>query len=443
MKTILFDMLSANGHLNPSFHIAESLINDGYNVVYLTNINKKKYIEKAGFKTEIVTGNILHKGLVTSERSILALLKAIVKDRIYHFKRKYFFLKLEEYKTLLDRISPSLIILDAHCFSRVLIYEQGNFPIIKLTTTIPNQKRKCIPPMTIYHLPTFDFKGYVFSELCWKYSEIKYFIKSLFLKIALLNQDSTTNWLYYAKKLNFPKDQIHGIWKQKLLDLAITGYKEVFMYPYLYDFKGLNDENSFFYKITLKNTPTDPINNDEYKKLLDLIKSNRYGKIIYCSLGTVGHLFEDKYNKFFKKLKIIASLNPSFLFIFSTGGNKLSVSSDISNLLVYQYLPQIDLLNHVDMMISHGGMNGIIECILTQTPILVIRVYKKTDNQGCAARIVYHKLGLSAKASDSPKKLNQKIAEIIAEKEIIRDRMKSIDMYNQDNSGYRLIKSVL
>lgn len=443
MKTVLFDILLANGHLNPSFDIASTLREDGYNVVYLTNTAKKEYIERAGFATEVVKGNIFRKGLITEKKDIFSLAKAIIKDKVYHLKRKYFFIKLKEYQVLLDKISPSLIILDAHCFSRILIYEKGKFPVIKLNTTLPNQKRKYIAPLNIYHLPTFDFKGYLLSELYWKYSTLKNFSQSLFQKIILLNQDVITNWLYYAKELNFSKRNIQKIRQQEILDLSISGYKEVFLHFNKYDFYELEDKNSYFYKITLKRPQANEISNNEYQNLLGLIKSNKYNRIIYCSLGTIGHLFRRKYIHFFNKMKVIANLNPSYLFIFSGGGKITTLSSNISNLLVYNYLPQIDLLGHVDMMISHGGMNGITECILTQTPVLVVRVHNKTDNQGCAARVVYHRLGLSAKASDSPENLSEKISMIIAEKENIKKRMEKIKMENQENLGYRLIKSYL
>ncbi|TVR68710.1 MAG: hypothetical protein EA408_13190, partial [Marinilabiliales bacterium] len=47
-----------------------------------------------------------------------------------------------------------------------------------------------------------------------------------------------------------------------------------------------------------------------------------------------------------------------------------------------------------DIMITHGGMNTITECILHEIPMLVYPVSPDWDQPGNGARVMYHKIGL-------------------------------------------------
>lgn len=443
MKTVLFDMILTNGHLNASFNIAYKLKKDGYNVVYLSNNTKKQYIENAGFTVEVIQGNIFNKHLLTDKKDIISLVKSIIYDRIYHIKRKYFFIMLKEYEDLLiNRISPSLIILDAHCFTKVLIYEKHHCPIIKLNTMICNDKRKYIPPIDIFHIPTFNTKGWIISELLWTYSKFKNMSKYVLFKAILLNQDEITNWLYFAKKLDFPSEKIGNILEQKVLGLSITGYNEVFLYPNKFDFYKLETKNSCFFNIELDEKLFSENQDLDYIELLSLIKSRKYENVIYCSLGTLVHQKPEKFKLFIEKMKIVAQLKPTYLFVLSLGGKMTNHNIQIDNLRIFKYLPQIHLLTYVDLMISHGGTNGLTECLLTNTPILVMS-FNQWDNPGCASRVVYHKIGLSAKFHDSPQSISFKISQIINEKDIMKKRIHEMSKHDHENSGYRIIDSFL
>ena len=65
------------------------------------------------------------------------------------------------------------------------------------------------------------------------------------------------------------------------------------------------------------------------------------------------------------------------------------------------------------MMITHGGMNSITECIFRQIPMLVYPLNRNWDQPGNAARIVFHGLGMSGNISrDSSRQIYKKINQI-------------------------------
>lgn len=61
---------------------------------------------------------------------------------------------------------------------------------------------------------------------------------------------------------------------------------------------------------------------------------------------------------------------------------------------VYHHVAQQDLLKHVDIMITHGGLNSVKECIFNQVPKLAVSnpAHGHTDTVGNIARLVITKL---------------------------------------------------
>lgn len=63
-----------------------------------------------------------------------------------------------------------------------------------------------------------------------------------------------------------------------------------------------------------------------------------------------------------------------------------------ANALLLSYVPQIELLKRCTVMVGHGGISSVKECILMGVPMLLAPM--SYDEPGNAARVVYHGLGL-------------------------------------------------
>lgn len=72
-----------------------------------------------------------------------------------------------------------------------------------------------------------------------------------------------------------------------------------------------------------------------------------------------------------------------------------------ANVRLFDYLPQLEVLRRTDVSIHHGGIHTINECIHFEVPMLVYSGGKH-DQNGCAARVHYHQVGLRGnKESDT------------------------------------------
>ncbi|MFQ5593006.1 MAG: glycosyltransferase [Anaerolineae bacterium] len=105
---------------------------------------------------------------------------------------------------------------------------------------------------------------------------------------------------------------------------------------------------------------------------------------IYVSLGTV---FNRK-PKVFSRI-IDAFADGRYQLIVSAGGacRKLREQRLSDHVLLFERVPQVELLPHVDVVISHGGNNTVNETLAAGKPLLVLPVGgEQGDN---ASRVVY------------------------------------------------------
>src|SRR5574341_313984 len=138
----------------------------------------------------------------------------------------------------------------------------------------------------------------------------------------------------------------------------------------------------------------------------DRLRSDRYK--IYASLGTV---FNNK-PKVFER--IMSALNrPEYQVIVSAGGayRRLSRGKIPGNVLLFQSVPQVDLLPKMDLVIGHGGNNSTNETLAAGKPLIVMPVGgEQGDN---ASRIEYLKAGLRVNiASFDEEEIAQKVKHI-------------------------------
>lgn len=142
---------------------------------------------------------------------------------------------------------------------------------------------------------------------------------------------------------------------------------------------------------------------------------------IYLSLGT----FFNKKPKVFGK--IMNALSDScYQLIVSAGGayKKLNSRPLPSNFLLFEWVPQLDLLPLVDLVISHGGNNTVNETLAAGKPLLVMPVGgEQGDN---ARRVEFLGAGLRADIKKfTCREIREKVNRLIEEETFI-ERAKEI-----------------
>jgi UDP:flavonoid glycosyltransferase YjiC (YdhE family) len=92
-----------------------------------------------------------------------------------------------------------------------------------------------------------------------------------------------------------------------------------------------------------------------------------------------------------------------------------SFASVPKNVIIRKRMPQIFVLSQADCSINHGGIHTINECIHFGVPVLVYSG-KRSDQNGCAARVHFHEVGIRGdKDKDDVKSISSKIHDILTQ----------------------------
>jgi UDP:flavonoid glycosyltransferase YjiC (YdhE family) len=120
---------------------------------------------------------------------------------------------------------------------------------------------------------------------------------------------------------------------------------------------------------------------------------HRNKRLIYCSFGSESHLYDKGCEVMRAVIEAVRSKKDCQL-VLSIGPylEKSNFDSPPDNVLIVNWAPQLEMLARATIMITHGGIGTIKECIFLGVPMIVLPF--RWDQPNNAARVVAHGLGL-------------------------------------------------
>jgi UDP:flavonoid glycosyltransferase YjiC (YdhE family) len=119
--------------------------------------------------------------------------------------------------------------------------------------------------------------------------------------------------------------------------------------------------------------------------------------LIYCSLGSHAHDYGQS-KAFFHLVVNAMRLKPDRQLLLAMGrlhGDPLDFQDVPSNVLIVNWAPQLEILKRASIMITHGGLGTIKECIFFEVPMIIFPAM--LDQPENAARVAHHGLGVSGR----------------------------------------------
>ncbi len=411
MSKILIDILPAMGHLNPLVKLVHMLQSVGHEVIFLDQ-DLKAEIARFGFQS-FTTGFemspvLLNKGEITFRKFFRYLFSKTDEKLIIELENRF-----QKFKECLEEISPDIVFLDEQNMLKAVYYEICKVPVISIETKPEPCRNRNVPPFTSTYIPSDTLISKWVCSLLW----LNKIIKNKFrLKMIRYRSGSADNYTLTRKiALSYGIDLKRKICLNRGYGIGIKNIPRINISAAAFDFPQNRIKHTFYVgpliEIDRDNQYSMPRYDVLYKHLVNFRKNDN-GSVIYCSLGSYSIMYMRRLHCFFVKLKEVAFENTDDMFVVSTGeyfdvGGLFPVPD---NMYVFDYLPQVNLLGFCDIMIAHGGMNSIIECILHEIPILVYPVSPDWDQPGNGARIIYHKIGLRGRIfKDSPKTIRKKL----------------------------------
>jgi len=289
-------------------------------------------------------------------------------------------------------------------------------PFLTFCTKVNLNKSEILPPFIYNVIPVNNLLYLYYNKLLWNLSFQKRNF-SLFINVFFLFKISHFNLVIrYSRKNNINFFKISN--NKRCSHFGWKHHPELILSPKEFDFRREFSSNQLcigpVVELERNESINKAFNNSEYFKLINNSNSNQ--KIVFCSMGS----YDFKYTKlrlyfFLRLIKIFENRNDLFL-ILSTGSdiNPKAFKIKSKNTLLYKELPQIEILKNVDLMINHGGMQSVTECIMLDAPMLVYPLNPYLDQNGNAARVVYHNIGLRGKLKkDTSKMIEKKIDELL------------------------------
>jgi zeaxanthin glucosyltransferase len=409
MKTVLFSILPAWGHLNPNIQLAKHLQKLGYRCVFATTIEFREVIIKNNFELVLAqsqpfgVGSENHQDEET-KRPYLENIMDRFQDLSYNARKK-------DYQKWLKDYQPDLILVDAFYSTDFILLEplirHLDIRLIFSQIMLATNNDGFTPPLNTFILPDNTSK----VKIAWQRMKIR---RALLRAIDFLRFLGLSNFLLIKRK--FEQNQIserYAIDYDKVFHITFQNVEEWILAPKEIEFSGKPPKVNQYYLGLMTETQEQALD-DELKSFVNEAKK-QHKKIIYVSLGTLHSTHtKGKSRFFFKNILSVFEPNNDVFLVLSVGKELKSIlKTQSKQIKIMDSVSQRGLLPYVDIFITHGGINSVLESSYAGKPMLVLPLNNQWDQNGDAARVVYHGLGIKANLQDTKDVIQKMINELL------------------------------
>jgi UDP:flavonoid glycosyltransferase YjiC (YdhE family) len=145
-----------------------------------------------------------------------------------------------------------------------------------------------------------------------------------------------------------------------------------------------------------------------------------------------------------KKIRGVAVDEEYLLIISMPTSHRLEDDRANDNVLILDSVPQLLMLQHADVFITHAGLNSIKESIYAEVPMLAYPMHPRFDPRGNAARIQYHGLGLKGEVKSTDREtIKNQLHELLTDPKfkVNLKRMKDADQRYTGENFVKLIET--
>jgi zeaxanthin glucosyltransferase len=405
-------------HIGATFGLAQALKACGHQIKYLAAPDFEELITNQGFDYIPLCEDLMPKGTCQKLGTPFTNLELGVK--LFQMICK------GEIDEPIRRSQVDVLIVDSYAQHMALIGYKINIPTVLLRPTVPWSRDPWVPPAMEPLVPN-SLLGRLRSRLCWyKYDLYRFYMKLKGKRERFMEQ--------IALSTRYPLSHIDFRGLSPTLKLI----PELILCPEEFDLPRSRVANSLHYI----GAYTDLQRKEDLSFPWEEIKQDK--PLIFCSLGTLSDRFKDA--KSFLQMIIDAFSARQDLQLVLAVGAHLDVSDFLPvalNVILVNRAPQIEILKRADVMITHGGLNSVKECILLGVPMIVLPWAKPVN----AVRVAYHGIGLMGDVKKVSVKQIQTMVDSILKDPSFRMRAEAMGEkfieVDRSNLGVKAIELVL
>lgn len=410
MPGILFLPYHGFGHIN-SFLKPARILKDHYEIVFAAHEYFNTYVKSQGFTVWPMKSLPFALGFErwsnqTRKRRPLFwhVWRDRWTDRLYHERKN-------ELLGILDACNPTHVVLDRwQSTDFVVLYpylKKRNIKVCFINAMLPLQITTQGWPLCLDVSPT---------DPCHRGQVRKLILKRKFQRcIQFIRYTGRDNHSLFRERLN--RNALPPGYEPKydsIFSFPIDRIAEFICAPRELDFSLPEDHQHFIGSMIDfdRMERVDPRFQDYQEEIHSKIMQGK--KLIYCSFGSVHYKKENTMRRF-QSLLIQAIDGGNCILLLSTAlPGSDAFHNPASGVYVFKSVPQLAVLQHARAFVSHGGLNSIKESIHFGVPLLVYPVDHHTDQPGNAARVRYHRIGLTGRLhAETRESIRAKIARLM------------------------------
>ncbi len=325
-------------------------------------------------------------------------------------------LGMKDFEKKIQELKPDLLILDVELHEHIMTAVARNMPVLLLSQWFSLWEREGLPPLLHDTIPGIGESGSP-AAIRQAWNKIKQQRKKIFLKKKIRSGGTNRRTILqkYAAQIGFPKAYIsENFWPGPF---TYSELPVINMTAEELEFPHEHRPNSFYVGPMVfakrKDTNTDIEVNAKLERIFSE-KETQGKKLIYCSVST----YRQDDTTFLQSLCEAVKDKKEWILIIGLGGmlEKDVLDNVPNNVHPFKWIPQLKVLEKADLSINHGGIHTINECLHFRVPMLIYSG-KRSDQNGCAARVHYHEVGIMAdKDLDSTEDIQRKINTVLSDK---------------------------
>lgn len=317
-------------------------------------------------------------------------------------------LGVNDFSASMSRFQPDVIFVDCELHAHIIVGLSLGPPVIQCSSMFLSPPGSQAPPLNKRACPGVGMRGsrigisiIWMSFLIWKLKKI------LRNKFKHQGADFTSALLELARRYNVPIARIRRLicwqmpWTYKIPTvLFLPQSVDLPTRPY--------SDFSYLGAMVIQDRPEKPHDREKVRRFCS---GQGTKKRIFVGFGTMMKPKSD----LLVNLWEVASKHPEWQFLFAAGQNwEDGGSCDYPrNVDVVAWVPQHQVLKHAHLAIMHGGTGGLIEAVEAATPVLLYP--HVNDQQGSAARAVFHGIGRAGRHADTVEKIENDIQELLTD----------------------------
>ena len=449
MAHIAFITAGVTSHLNSSYRVAHQLKSKGDLITFISaRVSARSQVLAQGFDFILLQNEAKFRNpdaqLKQTNGGITRYLDRA--ERIREAKmRRDFETANNELEQHIAEIDPDLLIVDAELPTHIIRAMALDIPVLITDYHCSPRRAKGVPYLGSNLVPTGKpWNQWAMSaswQLAYLQRRLKYSLGPVYYGrnywMSVLKELARKRGLNFDAE--FDLKQWHYLTPRNIRTLIWAAWE--------FDFPHDSENRDDYVGPMVQLLRREPVDDPKYQQVLRAIaRKTRRGVerfLIFCSMGTIHANYDH-----FKRVIAAVSDKPDRDLILTIGHDLSPADFEPipENVYLLPRVPQLDLLKRADIVITHGGISTVNECILLGVP-MVTYSDGYYDRNGNAARVAYHGLGLRGDFHrDTPAQIAQKIDQVLHNPQYKANvgRMQQIYLtYHHSDRVVQLIHSML